>query len=105
TYTQLNIRANQVAHYLREQGVGPNVLVGLMVDRSIEALVCLLGILKAGGAYVPLDPEQPSARLAGILSELQAPLLLTQEHWLQHLPVTASRILCLEQVAEEIAQQ
>ena len=67
TYRELNTRANQLAHYLRERGVGPEVLVGICMERSIEMIVTLLGILKAGGAYVPLDPSYPKERLAFIL--------------------------------------
>src|SRR5690348_12184941 len=59
TYAQLNVRANQVAHRLREHGIQPEKLVGLCVERSLDAVVALLGILKAGGAYVPLDPAFP----------------------------------------------
>ena len=65
TYAQLNARANQLARHLRRLGVGPEVLVGLCVERSLEMVVGLLGILKAGGAYVPLDPDL-SARAAGL---------------------------------------
>ena len=64
TYRQLNARANQLAHYLRKRGVGPEVLVGICVERSLEMVIGLLGILKAGGAYVPLDPSYPEKRLA-----------------------------------------
>lgn len=105
SYRQLNTRANQLAHYLQKQGVGPDVLVALIVDRSIDMFVCMLGILKAGGAYVPLDSEQPSARLASVLSQLQAPLLLTREYSLPLLPASSSHVLCLEHIASEIAQQ
>ena len=64
TYRELNRRANQLAHYLQKLGVGPEVLVGICVERSIEMVVGLLGILKAGGAYVPLDPSYPRERLS-----------------------------------------
>ena len=63
SYAQLNRRANQLADHLRSLGVGPDVLVGLCVERSVEMLVGVLGILKAGGAYVPLDPAYPTERL------------------------------------------
>ncbi|HML76542.1 MAG TPA: AMP-binding protein, partial [Anaerohalosphaeraceae bacterium] len=62
TYRQLNERANQLAHYLRQHGVGPDVPVGVCMDRCIDLLPVLLGILKAGGAYVPLDPTYPAER-------------------------------------------
>jgi non-ribosomal peptide synthetase component F len=63
TYSQLNAKANQLAHYLREKGVGPDVPVGICMDRSLEMIIALYGILKAGGAYVPLDPIFPRDRI------------------------------------------
>src|SRR5262249_9500888 len=82
TYRQLNARANQLGHHLRSLGVGPEVLVGLCVERSLEMVVGLLGILKAGGAYVPLDPTYPEERLAFMLEDTGAPVLLTQDRLL-----------------------
>jgi len=80
TYGELNARANQLAHYLSEHcGVGPEVLVGLCLERSVEMLVGLLGILKAGGAYVPLDPAYPAERIAYVLADANVPVLLTQQ--------------------------
>ncbi|HEY0733388.1 MAG TPA: amino acid adenylation domain-containing protein [Herpetosiphonaceae bacterium] len=79
TYGELNVRANQLAHYLRAHGVGPEVRVGLCVERSLDLIVGLLGILKAGGAYVPLDPAYPAQRLALMLADTQAPLILTRQ--------------------------
>ena len=78
TYGELNARSNQLAHYLQSQGVGPETLVAICMERSLEMVVGLLGILKAGGAYVPLDPEYPAERLAFMLQDAQAPVLLTQ---------------------------
>jgi amino acid adenylation domain-containing protein len=78
TYRELNERANQLAHYLRKVGVGPGMLVGLCVERSIEMVVGLLGILKAGGAYVPLDPEYPKERLSFIIADTGLNVLVTQ---------------------------
>ena len=69
SYASSTRRANQLAHHLRELGVGPEVVVGLCVERSLEMVVALLGILKAGGAYVPLDPHYPAERLAFMLSD------------------------------------
>lgn len=86
TYGELNCRANQLAHYLQEQGVGPEVLVGLNIERSIEMVVGLLGILKAGGAYVPLDPSFPQERLAFMIADSKVPILLTQEKLLGSIP-------------------
>ena len=78
SYEELNEQANQVAHYLREQGVGPDTLVGLCVERSLEMVVGLLGILKAGGAYVPLDPSYPQERLEYMLADSSPAVVLTQ---------------------------
>ncbi|HYO51042.1 MAG TPA: condensation domain-containing protein, partial [Chloroflexia bacterium] len=78
TYRELNERANQLAHYLREMGVGPETLGGVCMDRSIEMVVALLGVLKAGGAYVPLDPTYPQERLRFMIHDTQVLLLLTQ---------------------------
>jgi amino acid adenylation domain-containing protein len=80
TYRELNTRANQLAHFLRREGVGVESLVALSTERSLEFMVGLLGILKAGGAYVPLDPSYPQDRLNFILQDTQAPFLLTQSH-------------------------
>jgi amino acid adenylation domain-containing protein len=78
TYRQLNERANQVAHRLRELGVGPDVMVGTLLERSLEMVVGLLAILKAGGAFVPLDATYPRERLAFMASDTKAPVMLTQ---------------------------
>ena len=96
TYRELNHRANQLAHYLQKLGVGPEVLVGICVERSLEMVVALLGILKAGGAYVPLDPAYPQERLALILSDSQTSILLTQQKLLEKLPAHQARVLCLD---------
>src|ERR1700754_89216 len=79
TYCELNTRANQLAYYLRRRGVGPDVRVGVLLDRSVEMIVALLGILKAGGAYVPLDGTFPEQRLRLMLEDAEAALLLTQQ--------------------------
>lgn len=96
TYRQLNQRANQLAHYLQRLGVGPEVPVGLCVERSLEMIVGLLGILKAGGAYVPLDPAYPRERLAFILEDTQAPILVTQEHLREGLPRHSAQAVYLD---------
>jgi amino acid adenylation domain len=87
SYAELNRSANRLAHRLTAAGVGPDVLVGLAVERSIEMVVGLLAVLKAGGAYVPLDPEYPRERLAYMLEDSGVKLLLTQRHWLGPLPI------------------
>jgi amino acid adenylation domain-containing protein len=105
TYAELNRRANQLAHYLRKRGVGPEVLVGLCVERSVEMVVGLLGILKAGGAYVTLDPVNPRDRLSFMLADAAAPVLLTQERLLTGLPEHAAGVICLDRDWPEIAQE
>lgn len=86
TYGELNARANQVAHALRERGVGPDCLVGIFVERSLEMIVGIFGILKAGGAYVPLDPEYPVERIAYMLDDAGITVLLTQMRLLKYIP-------------------
>ncbi|KYC40344.1 non-ribosomal peptide synthetase [Scytonema hofmannii PCC 7110] len=103
TYQQLNHRANQLAHYLRTLGVGPDVLVGICMERSLEMVVGLLGILKAGGAYVPIDPEYPQERLAYMLADSQVPVLLTQEKLVAGLPNHQARVICLDAEWEKIS--
>ena len=96
SYAELNRRANRLAHHLRAQGVGPDVLVGIACDRSFEMVVGLLAILKAGGAYVPLDPEYPVDRLSYMIEDSGIALLLTQEYLLAQLPTPDNvRTLCL----------
>ena len=75
SYAELDARANQLAHHLRTLGVGPETVVGLCVERSLEMVVGLIGILKAGGAYMPLDPDYPPERLAYMLEDAGAPVL------------------------------
>src|SRR5437762_5884325 len=104
SYWELNQRANQLAHYLQALGVGPNVLVGLCVERSLDMVVGLLGILKAGGAYIPLDPAFPSERLAFMLADAQAPVLLTQQQLLPHLPSHGAQVVCLDADAAVLGQ-
>jgi non-ribosomal peptide synthetase component F len=96
TYRDLNTRANQLAHYLHKQGVGPEVPVGICMDRSLEMVVGLLGILKAGGVYVPLDTEYPKERLAFILRETGTSLLLTQQRVVSRLPELKPQCLCID---------
>ncbi len=105
TYAELNARANQLANHLRRMGVGPEVLVGICMERSLEMVVGILGILKAGGAYVPLDPAYPKARLAFMLEDAQMPVLLTQSGWLEGLPEHGAQVVCLDTDWEEIAQE
>jgi amino acid adenylation domain-containing protein len=96
SYAELNSRANQIAHYLQHIGIGPEVLVGVYMDRSLDFIVALLGILKAGGAYVPLDPAYPAEHLAFMLADSQTPVVLTQKHLLELLPTTAAHVVCVD---------
>ncbi|MEC4818132.1 MAG: AMP-binding protein, partial [Scytonema sp. PMC 1069.18] len=80
TYKELNSLSNKVAHYLQTLGVGPEVLVGICVERSLHTVIGLLGILKAGGAYLPIDPVYPQKRIALMLADAQVPVILTQTH-------------------------
>jgi len=96
SYREMNARANQLAHHLRALGVGPDVPVGICMERSPEMILGLLGILKAGGAYVPLDPTYPEERLAFMLEDSRVPVLLTQRRLLETLPQRRARLLCLD---------
>ncbi|WP_424533408.1 amino acid adenylation domain-containing protein [Sphaerisporangium viridialbum] len=93
THGQLNARANQLAHHLRSHGVGPEVLVGVFLERGPDLIVALLAILKAGGAYLPLDPEYPTERLTFMLDDAAAPLVITQDSLAVQLPGHAARLL------------
>ena len=103
TYGALNARANQLARFLRRLGVGPETLVGIYVDCSVEMVVGLLGILKADGAYLPLEPAYPKKRLAFMLEDAQASVLLTQEHLLAGLPEHQAKVICLDSDWAKIA--
>ncbi|MBC1235681.1 non-ribosomal peptide synthetase [Nostoc sp. 2RC] len=105
TYNELNIKANQLAHYLQKLGVKPEVLVGICVERSLNMLIGLLAVLKAGGAYIPLDPSYPKERLAFILEDAKAPVLLTQTCLLEVIPQNQSQVVCLDAHWQKIAQQ
>ncbi|MES2295468.1 MAG: amino acid adenylation domain-containing protein [Pseudomonadota bacterium] len=96
SFAQLNTRANVLAHHLRARGVGPDMLVGVCIDRSLDMVVGLLAILKAGAAYVPLDPDYPQERLAYILADANPALVLTQQGLLARLPIGATSIFCVD---------
>ncbi|HWI56637.1 MAG TPA: AMP-binding protein, partial [Bacillota bacterium] len=96
TYRELNEQANQLAHYLRTLGVGPEVPVALYLERSLQMVVAILGVLKAGGAYVPIDLAYPKERLSFMLEDSQAPVLLTQASLRGALPTPTSRVVCLD---------
>ncbi len=105
SYRDLNRHANQLAHHLRTLGVGPETLVGIYVERSLEMVIGLLAILKAGGAYLPLDPGYPAERIAFMLTDASAPVLLTQTHLLATLPPTVAQILCLDDIGPTLTAQ
>ena len=96
SYRELNLRANKLARYLRAMGVGPEVLVGIFTDRSLEMLVGLLAVFKAGGAYLPLDPEYPPERIRFMIEDSQARVVLTQSALLPRLPDTVAPTICLD---------
>lgn len=105
TYQELDARANQLAHHLRTLGVGPDVLVGVCLQRSLELMVALLGVLKAGGAYVPLDPDYPRDRLAFMLQDAQTPVLLTHSSLAPELPKSQARFICLDKDWGQISRE
>ena len=105
TYRQLNGQANRLARYLRRLGVGPNRMVGICMERSIQMITALLAILKAGGAYVPLDPEHPMQRLQYQLDTVNASVVLTQERLLSSLSLWHGDTICLDRDAALYEQE
>jgi amino acid adenylation domain-containing protein len=105
TYRELNSRANQLARYLHGFGVGPGTLVGICMERSAEMIVGLLGTLKAGAVYVPLDPGYPGERLALMIEDTRAGVILADTRSARRLPATAARVICLESDRREIAKE
>ena len=104
TYGELNARANQLARYLCARGVGPDVPVGLCLQRSADMVIAMLGILKAGGAYVPLDPSYPAQRLSFMLDDVRAPVLLSNAALVDRLPPFAGHVVAMESLWPGIAQ-
>ncbi len=103
SYRELNARANRLAAHLRGLGVGPDRLVGIFIERSLEMLVAVLAVHKAGGAYVPLDPAYPRDRIAFMLEDSGAGVVLTQERITAELPASNARVLCVDTDWPEIA--
>lgn len=104
-FAELNARSNQLAHYLRQRGVGVESLVGIYIERSPSMIVALLGVLKAGGAYVPLDPSYPTDRIALIIEDSRVPLVLTRDHLLESLPAAETEVVSLDSICQEITCQ
>ncbi len=102
SYKQLNEKANQLAHYLRNLGVEPDTLVVIAIERSLEMIIGILGILKAGGAYVPIDPNNPQERLQFMLADSNAPIIITDMESIDKLPTTFARLICLDEEWEKI---
>ena len=105
TYRELNEQGNRLAHYLRAKGVGPDVLVGLCLPRSIDLVVAILGILKAGGAYVPLDAAYPRKRLEFMLQDTAVRILITETVQIEQLPRDLIEFVCLDSAREMLATQ
>ncbi|HEV7588164.1 MAG TPA: condensation domain-containing protein, partial [Longimicrobium sp.] len=105
TYAELNARANRLARRLRELGVGPEVSVGVCLERTPELVVALLAVLKAGGAYVPLDPNYPAERLGWVVEDAAAPVVIAEERTVAALPPPAARVLRIDEEREAIASR
>ncbi|HEX3131752.1 MAG TPA: amino acid adenylation domain-containing protein, partial [Thermoanaerobaculia bacterium] len=103
TYRELDERANRLANHLRELGVGPDVPVAVCLERSLELVIAMLAVLKAGGAYIPLDTSYPQERLAFMLEDSQAPVLVTRERWLGLLPEDRVWPVCLDRLDHDMA--
>jgi amino acid adenylation domain-containing protein len=101
SYRELNGWANRIAHHLRGRGVGPGVVVGLYVERSLAALAAMLGILKAGGAYAPLEPTHPRERLAWMLATAGTPVLVTQAELVERVPPFGGELVLLDRIVAE----
>ena len=98
SYAELNRRANQLACHLRELGAGPDMPIALGLERSIDMVVGVLGVLKAGAAYLPLDPAYPAERIAYMLADSRAPILVTQADLLANMPATTARTICMDEL-------
>jgi amino acid adenylation domain-containing protein len=105
TYAQLNARANQLAHFLRKRGAGPESLVAMYMDRSLELVIAILAIVKAGAAYVPLDSTYPADRLAFMLDDSKPALLLTEESMRPAIPRCAAQVVCVDTERDAIASE
>ena len=100
TYGELNTRANRLAHELRARGTGPQSVIAICLERSFDMIVAVLGTLKAGAAYLPIDPAYPDERIAFMLADSAAPVLVSSERLIRQLPAPAGQVLCLDRDAE-----
>lgn len=104
SYRELNARANRLARHLQRCGVGPEALVGILMQRSAETVVAILAALKAGGAYLPLDPSYPAARLEFMIKDAQ-PIVVTTRNFLQLLPENVAQVVCVDRESDEIDKE
>ena len=105
TYLELNERANVLANHLRSLGSGPGSLVAVCMERSAEMIAALLAVLKSGAAYVPVDPEYPRARIAFMLADTEACVLMTERRFVERLPEPCAQIMCLDEITEWTGDQ
>jgi amino acid adenylation domain-containing protein len=105
SYSELNRRANQLAHYLRREGARAETLVGICMLRGVEMMVAVLGVLKSGAAYVPLDPTSPKERLSYMMEDSNVLVLLTQQSLLEILPDNSGRVVCLDACQDALAKE
>lgn len=105
TYAELNRKSNQLAHYLRRRGVGPDVIVGVCLERSVEMIISLLAILKAGGVYLPLDPSYPHERLLFMINQADVKIILSQKHLSGRLPACEAAIIAMDDDRDEISSE
>src|ERR1041385_9462887 len=105
SYVELDCRANQLGHYLQRLGVGPEVLVGVMIERSLELVVAVLGVLKAGAAYVPLEPQQPAARLQQMITDAGVSVLLTHSALRGHVAEAEVTVVCVDEQWDQISSE
>ncbi|MCU4776825.1 amino acid adenylation domain-containing protein [Bacillus cereus] len=102
TYDELNKKSNQLAHYLKGQGVGPEVMVGISMERSLDLIIGIFGVLKAGGAYVPIDPNAPSARIHYMLEDSMVPIVLSHQGLSNRIHKDKVKVICLDTDWNEI---
>jgi amino acid adenylation domain-containing protein len=105
SYQELNRRANQLAHHLQKIGVGPETLVGICVERSLDMVVGILGVLKAGGAYLPLDSSYPKERLAFMISDAKLRIMLAQKRTLEIIPENNTQIILFDEISEKLSTE